>query len=187
MEARLNDTAALADAGERIAQYKDMLAECLFGGGDVTRLTQMVLHLVERDQPDEPDAEETQLSLAAQMHRVAQESTRVPAGSDRGLWTISWCATKVGLDGGRLTARRVSRRKDAVGEMDLAVLEAIPAIVDALGLRAGSAAARAAGGPAAGEGAEDADAGGLSVRALHQRCAYKPIPRVLCEIQLEGE
>ena len=51
METRLNDTAALADARARTAQYKDVLAECLVGGGDVTRLTEMVLHLVDSDQP----------------------------------------------------------------------------------------------------------------------------------------
>jgi hypothetical protein len=47
MEARLNDTAARADAGERTAQYMDALAECLVGGGDVARLTEIVLRSTE--------------------------------------------------------------------------------------------------------------------------------------------
>jgi hypothetical protein len=53
METWLNDTAtaALVDAGARTAQFKDALAECLVGGGDVARLTEMVLHLVDSDQP----------------------------------------------------------------------------------------------------------------------------------------
>jgi hypothetical protein len=47
MEARLNDTAAMADAGARTAQYKDTLAECLVGGGDVARSREMVLRSTE--------------------------------------------------------------------------------------------------------------------------------------------
>jgi hypothetical protein len=47
MEARLNDTAARADAGARTAQYMDALAECLVGGGDVARFTEMVLRSTE--------------------------------------------------------------------------------------------------------------------------------------------
>jgi hypothetical protein len=47
MEARLNDTAARADAGASTAQFKDTPAECLVGVGYVARLTEMVLRSTE--------------------------------------------------------------------------------------------------------------------------------------------
>jgi hypothetical protein len=172
MEAVLDGIAAGADPYAKPAQYRKALAACLAGGGDVVGgLTEIVRHLV--------DCSDGHLTcLAAQVYRVAQESRRVPAGFNRSVWTIARCTASVGLGGGRSVDRSVSRRKEQVGQVELADLENDPKIAEILSLQAGGSAAAAAGaGAGAGAGAradadeEDAEVGSASTEPSLSRAS----------------
>ena len=51
MEARLSEIASVADQKERTAQYRDVVTECLAGGGNVEGLKAMVTHMMSDDVP----------------------------------------------------------------------------------------------------------------------------------------
>ena len=51
MEARLSEIASVADQKARTAQYRDILTECLAGGGNVEGLKAMVTHMLSDDVP----------------------------------------------------------------------------------------------------------------------------------------
>lgn len=51
MEARLSEIASVADQKERTAQYRDVVTECLDGGGNVEGLKAMVTHMMSDDVP----------------------------------------------------------------------------------------------------------------------------------------
>ena len=157
MEAQLERIAAGLDPVAKVAQYRQVVADCMFGGADlVQQLGKMVEHLLvaKEHEPAPASAEELQARrlLAAQVFRVAKKSTLVPADFERAEWTIPRCLTAVGLDSGRPEARNVSHRKTEVDSVELSSLEALPAIIKILNIQARTAAAAAAGGAAAGAG-----------------------------------
>jgi len=160
MEAQLERIAAGLDPVAKVAEYRQVVADCMFSGADLAeQLGKTVEHLLVAKEHEPAPASAAELHarrlLAAQVSRVARKSTLVPA-AERAEWSIPRCLKAVGLDSGRLEARNVSRRKAEVDSVELTSLEALPAIIKILNLQARGAAAAAGaaatGGTAAGAG-----------------------------------